>query len=63
MVCQIARMHGHHRSVSGANRLHGGFSVVSAQTAADDEGAFSRKRQRGFAAYAPAGAGDDANFP
>jgi hypothetical protein len=56
-------MQGHHRSTSGVNRLHGSFSVVGVQIAADNEGAFSRERHGGFATNASAGARDDAHLP
>ena len=57
-------MQGHHRSASAANRLHGQFSVIGAQIAADDESAFSHERQGGFRDPCSApGVRDDAHLP
>ena len=59
---QIARMQGHHCAARSANRLHGSFSVVGVQIAANNEGVFSREPQGGFATHGSAGACDDAHL-
>jgi len=51
-----------HLSIGGAHRFQGGSGIRSVDVTADDARAFLREQNRGSAAHAPAGPGDDAHL-